>query len=535
MKSLLTIFLLCLIIQPLSSQDHTYENINSSVYLILEYAELKGLIPPMGAVKPYSEYQIYNALSELQKRKLSLTPRERKIIKEFINKFDKKNMLPMGINLSIESEQKADLISQVNHSYNSGILSLKDSFFNTISYDINLGITWDSINPEAFEPYTFTKKSDGFHIWFGDTKYDVNETRKGFSFFTHPELALSLFEDNLNVRLSRVRRNWGEGHSSLLLSETARPFTAMDIRWKLNKWITFWMINGSLGISNDASANADEHQKNLTAHYLEITPHPSITLTAFDASIWGKRDEISYKALMPTFLTQQIVGDKDNVAQGGTLTLRYPGLGKFYCSLFIDEMENDEWSNFFHHNKNQYAWNTGIKTVIPHLSFGTFHFQYTKIEPFTYSHYAQPYPNYTSAINTNFTHDNENLAYYLPPNSDEFFIKIETIIQSGIFVSLQYQHIRHGDNPGKPYGVRGDINENLDYNNLELYLDKNFLHDGIYEFINIVTLKGGYEFATLPLTFEAGYSYVSCKNYKNITDNTVNKNIISLSLNYSLH
>ena len=37
-------------------------------------------------------------------------------------------------------------------------------------YNMNLGLFLDKVDPEAFPPYEFTKKWDGFHIWAIDGK-----------------------------------------------------------------------------------------------------------------------------------------------------------------------------------------------------------------------------------------------------------------------------------------------------------------------------------------------------------------------------
>ncbi len=76
----------------------------------------------------------------------------------------------------------------------------------------------------------------------------------------------------------------------------------------------------------------------------------------------------------------------------------------------------------------QFGLQGGVQWVIPKLPFTIASFQYTKIEPYTYSHYPQQYPFFDKDyyFDINWTNDGENLGYHLPPNSDEFLIKIES-------------------------------------------------------------------------------------------------------------
>jgi hypothetical protein len=142
-----------------------------------------------------------------------------------------------------------------------------------------------------------------------------------------------------------------------------------------------------------------------------------------------------------------------------------------------------------------------------------FTFQYTKIEPFTYAHYptryAETYPDVY--VETSYTHDGENLAYYLWPNSDEFLVKLWTLPLSNLSAGLEYRLVRHGDNPdaepGDPY-ILGRPEAYLDYAaGLDSYPNKNFLHDGRYDFNHIVTLSGEYGLPSVPVAIGLSYSF----------------------------
>ncbi len=520
------------------SVDYTSVSLDHPVYDLLESGELKGLLTDLSDVKPYTYKVVRDSLLTMKSYDTYLSNHELVVLESFIAEFKKENLLPIGLFLSLETETKGNINSLDFHTFNVGYMGIKNDFLDVISYNINIGVTLDIINPDAFEPYTFTKRYDGFHITFGEDKYHSGEKADGFAFSSLPELGVSLFDDSLYLGLNRVRRNWGEGISSLLLAESGRPIFGFDYKWKMNKYITLSGLVGSLGNANGTGDN-DSQNKNITSHYLEIKPCKYLDLVLFDTAIWGKRAEVGYLFLLPTFITQQIVGDVDNIAMGGTITGRYPGIGKVYFSLFIDEMENDEWANFFHHNKNMYAWNAGIKTIIPKIPFGTFSFQYTKIEPYCYAHYEQRYPNYgDTLIDINFTNDNENIAYNLPPNSDQFLFNISAKPAPGLTTILNYSFVRHGDNPGDTSKVQGDIDAPLDFaehhaGNIE---EKDFLNDGIYEYIHTVSAEAYYNFYSLPIFLEVklGYSFVIADNYNNVAGNRMVMNVLTLGVKAEL-
>ena len=78
--------------------------------------------------------------------------------------------------------------------------------------------------------------------------------------------------------------------------------------------------------------------------------------------------------------------------------------------------------------------------------------------------------------------------------------------------------------------IEGDINDWFVYADMDLYPEKNFLHDGIYEWINILRLSVAYRFTRAPVRVWVEYSFVHADNYANISGNTVVKNLIGLGL-----
>jgi hypothetical protein len=171
-----------------------------------------------------------------------------------------------------------------------------------------------------------------------------------------------------------------------------------------------------------------------------------------------------------------------------------------------------------------------VKVPLPWPAWSLFVFQYTKIEPYTYTHYLQTVPQYTQPIDISYTNDGENLGYHLPPNSDEFLVRLSAHPLPALAVTAQYQLIRHGNGSHLLGQIEGDINTPIVYSPPSTYPLKDFLHDGIYEWIHIARLDVAYFVRALPATLWVEYAFVSATDYGNITGNNVMKNLLGLGV-----
>lgn len=172
--------------------------------------------------------------------------------------------------------------------------------------------------------------------------------------------------------------------------------------------------------------------------------------------------------------------------------------------------------NMFELDRCMFAFQLGAKANIPFVPFGTLSFRYTKIEPYCYTHQAINYtPWYSDYISESYTNNGESLGYYLPPNSDEFHIKFQMRPSAFSSVALQYQLVRHGADYGSRQVDGSSLNSELPpegRNNIKKY----FLRDGAYEWTNIISLYGSYDFKQLkvPIVLNCSLGFV----YSSFTD-----------------
>jgi hypothetical protein len=516
------LFLLILVSAGAAAQEQLSVDLSDPLlYTLLEICSLKGVLPPLSAVKPYRLGEVRRLLRQALDNPGRLTTREVARLQQAWDRLPPVSTRLAQATVAVETDFRANLSAPgAVHSVNQAEAALRGALGSALSYGVNLGLFFDRVDPEAFAPYAFTKEWDGFHIWAedGEVIYSDGITSPGMSFSCFPALSMDLWGARINLQLSRLRHQWGIGEGSLSLSETARPIEALAGSLQPSPRWQFHFLAGTLG----DWWNAEAEQKMFSIHRLEWQPWDWLYLSPWESVVYAKRLELSYlNPLMSYYMTQNINGDLDNIAFGAEAAVTIRPWCRLYFSLFLDEIELVPLASFFTRPKNQFAWQAGVKVPVPWLPFALLTLQYTKIEPYCYTHYLY------QSVNINYAHDGENLGYHLPPNSDELLLRFFTHPAPSLELTAQYQLIRHGD--GVQFvDIEGEINSPLDYSQIDNYPEKDFLHDGIYEWINILSLNLGYRFLGAPLRLWAEYSFVHAANYGNVSGNIAVKNLVGL-------
>jgi hypothetical protein len=550
----LLIFLLVLPASQAPAQNHLVVDIKDPVYSLLELGELKGALDRLSAVRPYSRSEVLRLLERMWDHRALLSPREQDILEQTRARL---GSYPSGLRAgSIRTGQEGrsvqagvDLRSSLRLNANapeawnldsSTRVYLRGDLARWLSYSGSFGFTLDRVGldtaapttvPAALRypadvPYGFSKEWDAFHLGFGEPRYsDGSLAYPTFSYDLGMDIGAQFLDDEVTLRAARLRREWGLGDGSLTLSGTARPFLGAELHARLAPWIAIHHVTGGL---SDWSREPDGHyigeahpytntelsyQKLYTLQRLELFPWPWLYASASSSVVGARRLEPGYMApLIFALIWQNTFGDLDNVGVGVDLAATLPRWGRLYFSFYSDEMELTNPSELFTRPRNMFALQAGIKVPIPGLPFTACTFQYTKIEPFTYAHYITWYPDFRLPVETSYTHDGENLAYPLYPNSDEFLVKLWSLPLPRLQAALEYRLIRHGDNPNKGTSdlyILGRPEAFLNYDlGIENFPDKDFLRDGLYDHNHIVTLAGTYALPGFPATVGLSYSFV---------------------------
>ncbi len=584
------IFTLC-ILQHITAGAYLSVPLDDPVYQILESAQIRGLINRLPSTKPYSSKTVNDALAELLQSSSTapdnnLTKTETAIVKGSLRKHIDKNtigareessVLSTGA-ISYDSQYlRADMGEEVAL-LNGAALSLNSSetaygtedFLNLylsgdlgndlyhedplLSFKFDMGFGAVSIagqtytraklttlDQTVFAPYTFTPEWEGYSYSLLDPFNNGNADDDLYiAFSMDPEISTQLFGDHLKMSLSRIPRNWGLGEDSLLLSEQASPFVSFSMEAKIYDWMDYSFLVGALENNGDSSTSS-ALQNMISLRSVDVRPTDWLYIGVQEAVIWPKRLEFGYlNPLIFSSLYQGMIGDYDNIYGGLSLGLSVPKHIDFYGSFYFDEFRPASFKDLFERVRNFFSFQIGLKASIPPvisaLSFSTLTIQYTKIEPFTYTHPLTEVPWVQSEsgigidgkVYESFVTNGDGICSKLDPNSDELLVKAETLITSSIVLHGAYQMIRHGEyggdynQPLESYsGASGDngiLPEDMGYPDWlgggtakVGDLRKSFLHDGDYDWYHIVALGGALdlqEIVNLPIKLKATNSLV---------------------------
>lgn len=388
-------------------------------------------------------------------------------------------------------------------------------------------------------PYSYRKK------WDGSVYYLSNLTSSGLegwpfdpaiAFGMYGDLRGSFLDDHLTIGMGRIYHEWGamDINSSLVFNSNAAPMMSFDTSIKLLPWLSFDTLTGICEFPNASYINYNAWAGAWRARDPVNNDYPivdsmffqnaySIGMFNFDSArwhfdfgstcIWPKRFELGYMfPLIDRVVYQNSVGDFDNLALFGNLKHTVPGVGSAWISGYIEEL-NSLSPHLFTWTRCMFAYQGGAKLNLSFLPFATLSARYTKIEPYCYTHQAiRKQPWYDDYISEAYMNNDRSIGYYLQPNSDEFFIRLDTKPLPATSFGLQYQLIRHGADYGSNAVPGSSIWSELKATGRDS-LRKYFLHDGAYEWTNVLTLEGSYGFSVLDVpvqvTLDLGYVYDS--------------------------
>lgn len=566
MKRKFFAFLLILMTASVSAQQHVSVPLNDPVYRVIENALIRNYIRPLPTAKPYSQATVLNALYEMiQSPRISSL--EKKAAEGLIARFEATKTQPWyqigGYRYDSEAEaakaaetaadgtetesdlsEETDEVS-VGENKKEPILTTvelgaswqtdadfgafnKDGVFSTenwlelylqgdiseyFSYRIQAAMGLMVLNMNAYSPYSYSKSWDGYQFPLKDGSALTGFTEDpAVALQIMPELSLALWDMKLKFNFSRVRRDWGPGDGNLMISGTARPFMGLDMHLNPVEWFNLSFIVGVLEF--DASnggikGGASDFQNAYTATMLELFGGDWVYFALSSSAIWPKRFELGYgHPGMLGILYQNMIGDFDNLQLGIHFAFNVPKYLKVYAGWFIDEMKFTD--NFAHLDRNMYSWQIGGRLAVPGAPFTTISLQYTKVEPYMYTHPETSTPWYDRPMNTTYINHGEPLGYKLDPNSDELKLKVETMPLWYLSSSLTYRMIRHGISAdGSTY--TDYLNYGADLNGAQagdLYW-KDFLKDGVYEWIHSVGIEAELDlrFVNVPIAIGAGYTF----------------------------
>lgn len=425
--------------------------------------------------------------------------------------------------------------------HNDGTYNVGSNWFSYVDLDGNpvAGRTQvreiNALSNNNYLPFSYRKP------WGGQFYFLSNMSASGLEGWAHElgvtgnilaELHASLLNDKINIGMGRIYREWAamDTHSSLVLNGTAMPFFGIDMSFELLPFITYSSLTGTLEYPNrddvlsgslpgNDQDDASLWQNAFSINMVELN-YKGIHVDFGSSCIWPKRFELGYMFPLTNYVEyQNHIGDYDNLALFGDLKYTKENLGSVWASLYLDEI-NGMNNNPLKYTRAMFAAQAGIKAVLPKVPFGTIAFRYTKVEPYCYTHHSVNYlPYYDDYVCMNYTNNGINLGSYLPPNSDEILIRFDAKPMAALTTSISYQLIRHGADYGSQQVRGSSIYSELDNKNRDEF-QKNFLHDGAYNWIHILSLNTSYASRQTKVPFKIDATIGGVISYYTAIDNS---------------
>jgi len=299
----------------------------------------------------------------------------------------------------------------------------------------------------------------------------------------HAEINGVFWEDRLKLRLGRIRRDWGrQMGTSLFMNLRARPFTALEAFVSPLPWLDVSFLGGALErYREDGSMPAAGPFTNL------------LSLARLELNTWKY---LSFAAGGGGILLKQTNGFFFT-----DMELRVPGMFTIWGALFVDRLDASS-GNFLSRNGTAFAYQAGMKTVIRWLPLATFIIRYTKVEPYCYTFSYDENNGARMPSASAYVSGGESLGYYIPPNSDELFVGMESRLAPGLKAFIRFQMIRHGADYGEGAVPGSSLNDKKITNSDSA---KKFYSDGVYKRDNVIKAGGeiSVKIQKIPCTFFA--------------------------------
>ncbi|MGI6439048.1 MAG: hypothetical protein ACOX0W_02050 [Sphaerochaetaceae bacterium] len=533
MKNKFKIFVMVCVIVGLGSLVYAADNLltvplGHRAYGILQNAELRGIIPLQHNVRPYSTSKVLKDLNTIGQSS-QISDEERRIVQDIIqelslNQEDNslKSVMTHGSirqyydELDVNAEIGARFSTRYTQSLidfdvidwrNSIEVYLRGDVKSVFSFEMNLTRLFDHIDHRPFLKNDFYIDAKGKYdsLWLDEAPF------LNFGGTASPELAVSLFNNKLDIRFASIKRDWGVGTNNLMLSESANSMNALELQLEITPWLRYAFLAGRLGSFSYKNFREDnqvkdfyneylftddlhgtQYDNNYSAHRVEVDLPWNISLSVFESVVYRRRFELGYlNPFSILFYEQEIVGDFDNMLAGLDFEWVLPRYGRMYGVIATTEMSVINPKRFLTAPRNIMGIQGGVDINIPFLPFTTVTAQYTYLAPFLYTHYpmtediwvavnngSEEVPDWELVKTTEekviaripMVHEGRNIGYPLRPNSDEILLMLNSQFKDGWEGSLTFKYQRRSGQ----YGFNIDKHMSYGAAHKNAYDDKDF-------------------------------------------------------------
>lgn len=338
----------------------------------------------------------------------------------------------------------------------------------TASYSLNLAAT---INPDAMVLPTYQSLPYSFI-----DSVDIGKIKA----FTEMDGMISYSFDNIYAQAGISHNSFGSFYDEgIVLVPDAKHTVNFSVVVNPKTWSyshAFFVLGASQNNGKYIYPN-----KFMSIHSINFNPLTWLSLSYYEAVIYGDRFDASYFIPMPFMIAQGISGFDDNIMMGVSLDIKpLPGL-LWATNIFIDDLSLDDVVKFNFDTKIRGALQTGLKyspLELPVLDM--VQLDYTLITPYMYAHKQ----NITDPLDADnwvvggadainyqaYTNAGKSLGSQLAPNSDRIVLSTKISPVNGLDIGVRGAFIRHAN-----------VNESLTPEEALVYLNAPagyFLTDG---------------------------------------------------------
>lgn len=474
-----------LILQSIFSQVN-YEPVSNSVYNFLERMSNKGIIQLNEEIKPFSRRYIARKIKIIHVSELKIKNEKLKIEKQRISGIEKEELefyvrefaeelKRLGLDLS-DYEGKKKLIDFKSDEYGFDefnrlrLLSYSDDNFSLfadpiLAFEYNNysdGSSWSYSN--GIKLYGNIGRNVGFDLQFYDNHprgdnidYKQNfSPNTGFEFksgkdkgfdFDRMNVNLNFVWDYFTISIGKDFNYYGNGYGGkLLLSDKAPSFPNLKLEVYPVTWLKFSYIHGFLNSQildsttfryNPTRNHISTVDKYFITHMISLTPFEFLNLAIGESVVYSDKFQPIYLIPFSFFrFSDHYLTDPDENAGNAQIfsSFWYKNYWletKFYGSIFIDELST---SNLDY--PQAIGYNFGFKTIDPIIPESELVVEYTRINPFVYSHAdsAQTFASY-----------GYELGHWIGSNADEIYLSFRKRFLRGLNLDVWYRYIRKGN------------------------------------------------------------------------------------------
>jgi len=254
----------------------------------------------------------------------------------------------------------------------------------------------------------------------------------------------------LSIQMGREKLTYGFGYGSKSILSGDNPdldFMKLNIKYGIVRFSS--IFSSTAGYFSPV--RDDRYTKYFSAHRLKVSIPKAVDLAITDIIVYNGRFDLAYlnPILLWTF-AEKSLQDRDNKNFVLDFQTKFLKNVEFQGTLFIDDDELFGVVTGKTNKGEKFVYQLGTMIYEPvGLKNLSFTFEYTKIRPYTYSHYD---------IRDNYTAYGINLGHKLGPNADEIFTRLTYNISSWGRLNLEYRHQRKGNNT---YDANGNLIKNV--------------------------------------------------------------------------